>query len=72
MADVESFAERIFCTPLLASVDIGVLVTGPGLSCLRNQWMMQKNVFSITDGVNTKNSRVDILLVHICTKNVDI
>ncbi len=51
---LKALLKGCFCTPLLASVDIAVLVTGPGLSCLRNQWMMQKNVFSITDGFNTK------------------
>lgn len=50
---LKALLKGCFRTPLHASVDIAVLVTGPGLSCLWNKCMMQKSV-SITDGVNTK------------------
>lgn len=71
---LKALLKGCFCTPLLASVDIAVLVTGPGLPCLCNQWMMQKNVFSISDGVITKTVGwiFFVLLMHICTKNVDM
>lgn len=51
---LKALLKGFFRTPLLASVEIAVLVTGPGLSCLCNEWMMQKDLFPIKDGVNTK------------------